>query len=177
MTSIIIADYDPAWRKLFEEEKTRLLEVIGEYGVDIQHIGSTSVPGLGAKPVIDIQIGVRDLAEIDAYGIEPIVSLGYDYRSEYEAELPFRRYFSKNNAAGKRTHQIHLVEIESDWWERHILFRDYLRAHDSARDAYEQFKRELAPQFTNTNDYAEAKTEFIQAMEVKATTWKKEQAS
>ena len=87
---------------------------------------------------------------------------------------PFRRYFSKNNEAGKRTHQIHLVEIDSDWWERHILFRDYLRAHDSARDEYEKMKRELAPQYTTTNDYAEAKTEFIKAMEAKAHTWKEE---
>ncbi len=151
------------------------MAVIGDYVVDIQHIGSTSVPGLGAKPVIDIMIGVRSLADADAYCIEPIVGLGYEYVKAFEVELPFRRYFRKDNADGVRTHQIHLVEITSEWWERHLIFRDYLRTHPEASEAYERLKRELAAQpFETTNDYADAKTEFITAMEVNAFAWKGE---
>ena len=167
--------HNPAWPGLFDAEKARLMAVIGEHVAEIQHIGSTSVPGLGAKPVIDIMIGVRSLADADAYCVKPIIALGYEYVKAFEVDLPFRRYFRKDNADGMRTHQIHLVEIESDWWVRHLVFRDYLRTHRDASEAYERLKRELAAQpFETTNDYAEAKTEFITALEAKAFAWKRE---
>jgi len=173
--TIMIADYNPAWPDMFTAEKARLMAVIGDHVADIQHIGSTSVPGLGAKPVIDIMIGVRVLADADAYCIAPIIGLGYEYVKAFEVELPFRRYFRKDNADGMRTHQIHLVEIESDWWERHLVFRDYLRTHREASEAYGRLKRELATQpFKTTNDYAEAKTDFITAVEAQAFAWKGE---
>lgn len=172
---ITIADYNPDWPDQFATEKAQLMAIVGDYVADIQHIGSTSVPGLGAKPVIDIMIGVRSLADADAHCIEPIVGLGYEYVRKYEVELPFRRYFSKDNADGIRTHQIHLVEIESDWWERHLVFRDYLRTHPEASEAYERLKRELAAlPFESTNDYAEAKTEFIRGVETEAFAWRGE---
>ena len=172
---ITIVDYNPAWPDWFVAEKTRLLAVIADHVADIQHIGSTSVPGLGAKPVIDIMIGVRSLADADAHCIEAIVDLGYEYVKAFEVELPFRRYFRKDNSAGARTHQIHLVENENDWWVRHLVFRDYLRTHRESSEAYERLKRELAAQpFETTNDYAEAKTEFITAVEAKAFAWKGE---
>ncbi len=168
-TKITITDYNLTWPGLFAAEKVQLMAVISDHVADIQHIGSTSVPGLGAKPVIDIMIGVRSLTNADAYCIAPIIGLDYEYVKEFEAELPFRRYFRKDNSEGVRTHQIHLVEIESDWWVRHLVFRDYLRTHREASEAYERLKRELAAQpFETTNDYAEAKTDFIKAIEAKA---------
>jgi GrpB-like predicted nucleotidyltransferase (UPF0157 family) len=169
---ITITEYDPAWPHLFAAEKARLMADIGDHVADIQHIGSTSVPGLGAKPVIDIMVGVRFLADADSHCISPIVGLGYEYVPQFEIDIPFRRYFRKDNDNGVRTHQIHLVEIESDWWERHLVFRDYLRTHPEVREAYEQLKRELASQpFETTGDYAEAKTEFIRAVETDAFVW------
>jgi len=172
---ITITIYNPDWPNLFADEKARLIAAIGDHVEDIQHIGSTSVPGLGAKPVIDIMIGVRRLADADTYCVAPIIDLGYEYVRAYEVELPFRRFFRKDNAEGIRTHNIHLVETESDWWERHLVFRDYLRTHPEVCEAYERLKRELAAlPFESTNDYAEAKTAFIRGVETEAFAWRGE---
>ena len=170
---ITIVDYNSAWPSMFKAEQTQLLALIGDYIVDIEHVGSTAVPGLGAKPVIDIMIGIQHLADADKHCIDPIITLGYEYVKVFEKDIPFRRYFRKNNQDGIRTYQIHLVEVESDWWKRHLIFRDYLRTHNEVRDAYEQLKRELANrEFERTSDYADAKTEFIKAVEAKASVWK-----
>ena len=166
---VTIVDYNPIWPELFELEKGKLLAAVGDYVLDIQHIGSTAVPRLAAKPVIDIMIGVRTLTEADAACIEPIVQLGYEYVQAFETMIPFRRYFRKDSPDGVRTHQIHLVERESEWWQRHLAFRDYLWSHQEARTAYEQFKHDLVAQEWETiNDYAEAKTDFIRTIEAKA---------
>jgi GrpB-like predicted nucleotidyltransferase (UPF0157 family) len=171
---IFIAPYDPNWPIMFEQERARLAEVLDGHFVDIQHIGSTSVPGLGAKPIIDIMVAVRTLEDADKFCIRPVVALGYEYVKEFESDTPMRRYFRKENERGVRTHHIHLVEIDSDWWTRHLLFRDYLRLHPEARRAYEAHKRELAnPEWNTSNDYAEAKTEFIVKMMQEARAWQK----
>jgi len=169
---VIIAPYDTNWPTMFAQERTRLADALCDHFVDIQHIGSTSVPGLAAKPIIDILIAVRTLDEADQFCVRPIVALGYEYVKEFERETPMRRYFRKENADGVRTHHIHLVEIDSDWWTRHLLFRDYLRVHTEARHAYEAHKRELADrEWTTSNDYAEAKTDFIVKMMEQARAW------
>jgi GrpB-like predicted nucleotidyltransferase (UPF0157 family) len=166
---IEIVDYNPVWREMFDSEKEKLLAAIGDYVAAIEHIGSTAVPGLGAKPVIDIMIGVRSLAEADKHCVEPITGLGYDYVKAFEKDTPFRRYFRKDSQEGKRTHQIHLVEHGSDWWKRHLAFRDYLCVHDDVREAYERLKRDLAArEFETVSDYANAKTDFIKGIEAKA---------
>jgi len=170
---ILIVPYDSTWPVLYERERAHLMEAIGASVSSIQHIGSTSVRGLGAKPIIDIMIGVRALEEADAECIEPIVELGYEYVKKFERETPQRRYFRKTDAAGVRTHHIHLVEINSDWWVNHLLFRDYLRASPLDRDAYEKHKRKLAMrEWESGNDYADAKTEFISGVLEQARAWK-----
>ena len=172
---VFIAPYDPNWPKSFEQEKARLADALGEHFVDIQHIGSTSVPGLGAKPILDIIIAVRTLAEADRFCIQPVVALGYEYVKAFEAETPHRRYFRKSDAGAPavRTHHIHLVEINSQWWVDHLLFRDYLRADPEARRTYEAHKRQLAEREWNvSNDYAEAKTNFILRMMEGARAWR-----
>ena len=157
---IIIKDYDAKWQKLFEEEATAIMEAIGHYVADIQHIGSTAVSGLAAKPVIDIMVGLRRL--LDAQDcIMPIEAMDYEYVSEFENEFPERRYFRKMTG-GKRTHQIHMVEINSDFWKRTILFRDYLRLHPQEANTYANLKKELATIFANDREgYTNAKTPFI----------------
>ncbi|MBI5838850.1 MAG: GrpB family protein [Chloroflexi bacterium] len=165
---INIVDYNPEWPELFKIEKKKLLTAIGDYVAAIEHIGSTAVPGLAAKPVIDILIGVRTLTEADRYCIEPITGLGYEYVKAFEKDTPYRRYFRKDSRDGDRTHQIHLVEHGRDWWKRHLAFRDYLRVHVDAREAYERLKRDLATrEFETVSDYANAKSEFIKAIEAK----------
>jgi len=112
-------------------------------------------------------------AEADEFCIQPIVALGYEYVQAFEAETPQRRYFRKANAEGVRTHHIHLVEINSDWWVDHLLFRDYLRSDGNARRAYEAHKRELAErEWNDSNDYAIAKTDFILKTMEDARAWK-----
>jgi GrpB-like predicted nucleotidyltransferase (UPF0157 family) len=174
MRRIIIVDYNPQWTTLFEEERVRLMQVIGEYVVAVEHVGSTAVTGLGAKPCIDIMIGVESLGDADALCMEPILKLGYIYQPDYEDAMPFRRYFYKNAPPAHsyhHSHHLHLVETTQPFWEDHLLFRDYLQSHSGIAEAYEDLKRELAPQFTRGNDYAEAKTEFIEATLAKARQW------
>jgi GrpB-like predicted nucleotidyltransferase (UPF0157 family) len=158
---IIIKEYDPKWLELFEVESAVLMDAIGHYVADIQHIGSTAVPGLAAKPVIDILIGLRRL--LDAQDcILPIEGMEYEYFPEFENEFPERRYFRKSSN-GKRTHQIHLVEINTDFWKRHLAFRDYLRSHPEIANEYATLKKELAKQFENDREgYTNAKSNFIE---------------
>ncbi len=168
---IVVADYDPRWPALFEEEQARILAAIGPWLVDIQHVGSTSVPGLAAKPIIDIMPGIRRLADA-VHCIEPMRALGYQYIPEYEDELPERRYFRRPPGEafrGRGTHHVHMVETTSDFWRRHLLFRDYLRAHPDVAAEYSALKRRLAAQYGSDHDaYTDAKSEFITAIEGKA---------
>jgi len=168
---IVIVDYDPRWPVLYEAERTRLLAAIGAYITAVQHVGSTAVPGLAAKPVIDIMIGVDSLADADPC-VEPIINLGYIYVPEYEDEIPERRYFKKLLADGTHTHHIHAVETSSAFWHDHLLFRDYLITHPQTAWEYERLKRSLAPHFSNSNDYSDAKTDFILEVLAKARLWR-----
>lgn len=141
---IYLSPYNPEWPKLFEAEKRAILKAIGQYILEIEHIGSTAIPGIHAKPVIDIMIGVNKLADITPEVISILEKLGYVYVKQFEDKMPFRRFFQKNNSEGVRTHQIHLVEINNDFWKRHLLFRNFLRAHPNDAKRYEKLKLELA---------------------------------
>ena len=134
----------------------------GDVIADIQHIGSTAIGGIQAKPVIDIIIGVHELKQFKQSHIQKLVNGGYDYIDKYEKDLPFRRYFEKNDDSGLRTHQIHLVNINSAWWFRHILFRDYMRRYPAQAKSYETLKLQLAPQFDDSGEYAFAKSEYVE---------------
>jgi GrpB-like predicted nucleotidyltransferase (UPF0157 family) len=92
--------------------------------------------------------------------INQLQNHGYNYIQEFESNMPYRRYFQKNNSASVRTHQIHLVEINSEFWERHLGFRNYLRTHKQDATRYEKLKQELAKRFTDTSKYATAKSDF-----------------
>jgi GrpB-like predicted nucleotidyltransferase (UPF0157 family) len=161
---VIIVEYNPQWPLLYEEERARILGKAGDALVAIEHMGSTAVPGLGAKPIIDIMAAVRDLADAQRC-IGPLQSIGYEYVPEYEGELPERRYFRKGPPES-RTHHLHVVEPTSDFWERHLLFRDFLRQHPEKADEYYRLKRELADHYgQNRVGYTEAKTPFIRSVE------------
>lgn len=164
---ISIVDYSPEWPALFLEEKRALEEALAPHDVVIEHVGSTSVPGLAAKPIIDIMIGVHDFSLIDSF-VPPIVALGYDYIAKYEDVMPFRRYLRKMRGE-RNTHHIHMVAFGEEFWQRHILFRDYLRNNLDAVEQYAALKRELAErEWDHMNDYATAKTEFIRSVERRA---------
>ena len=163
---IHIADYSPTWPELFATEKAQLAPLLPE-GTLIEHIGSTAVPGLAAKPIIDIMIGLPGFALADAL-VPGIETLGYQYVSTFESEMPYRRYFRKphvQHTDAARTHHLHMVEIGTDFWHRHLAFRDHLRANPERAAQYAALKRDLAGrEWQDMNDYADAKTDFIRAI-------------
>ena len=159
---IVIVDYDESWPDAFVVAAAELRVALEPWIVEVEHVGSTAVPGLAVKPVIDIQVGVKTLRATPEI-VAAIGALGYEYVSEFERELPNRRYFRRLSATGVRTHQIHLVErSDHGWWDRHILFRDWLRAHAIDRNRYAELKRALAVEYRNDRaGYTDAKSAFI----------------
>jgi GrpB-like predicted nucleotidyltransferase (UPF0157 family) len=155
-----VVENDPAWPAAFERERGLIADALGDLMLGIEHVGSTAVPGLGAKPVIDIMIGVRALADGEKC-VRPLEGLGYEYRGE--AGIPGRLYF-RRFTEGRRSHQIHMVPHGGDFWERHLLFRDYLRGRPEEAEEYYRLKLRLAAQFRDDRlGYNEAKTEFIES--------------
>ena len=160
---VVVVPYDPAWPLQYEEEKTRTLAVIAPFMVCIEHMGSTAVPGLAAKPVIDILIAVRSLADAPLF-LPPLTSLGYEYIQKHETVFPERRYLHRL-VNGQHTHHLHMVERDSNFFKVQITFRDYLRRHPDARDQYAALKLDLAQRYRNDRDaYTDAKSAFIQSI-------------
>ena len=170
---VIITLYDPLWVTQYNEEAARIQLEIGEWLAGLEHVGSTAVPGLAAKPVIDILAGLRTLADAP-HCIPRLQGLGYRYIPDYELDLPERRYFQKL-IDGQHSHHIHMVEVTSDFWRRHLLFRDYLRSHPDDARAYGELKLRLAEQFENDRAaYTDAKGTFINEVMAKAEVWAKQ---
>ncbi len=158
---VVIVGYDPAWPAAYEVERGRIAAALGEAMagvVAIEHVGSTSVPGLAAKPVIDIMVGVRRLAG-GLRCITPMVELGYECVGEHG--VPGRIYFRRG---APRTHHVHLVEHSGEFWRRHLAFRDALLASPALVERYAALKRDLASRHRDDSDgYTDAKTPFIEA--------------
>ena len=154
-----IAPYNPEWINLYKSEAELLVKTCGQYFITIEHAGSTSVPGLAAKPVVDIYIGVKSLADADKM-IPFLTELGYNYIKEFEKELPFRRYFRKN-VNGVRTYNIHVTPASHPFRRDDLMFRDYLTINENAKKEYEKLKINLAENnWTETDSYTKAKTEL-----------------
>ena len=131
--------------------------------VAIEHVGSTAVPGLAAKPIIDIMVGVARL-KVATQCIEPLGRIGYEYVPDPEAALPERRFF-RRGARGAGTHHLQIVEPGSEIWERQLLFRDFLRRHRETAREYQELKEQLAAAHGhNRGAYTEAKTPFIESV-------------
>lgn len=162
-----LVEYNPEWPRLYLVEEARILAAIGRWVSGIEHVGSTAIPGMAAKPILDILVGLRKLDDALCC-IHRMEGLGYEYVPEYEKELPMRRYFRKG-PKGSRTHHVHMVEKGSDFWLEHVRFRDFLRDHPDDARRYEQLKRELATRFENDRDaYSSSKTGFIKSILGKA---------
>lgn len=160
---------DPSWREEFESESQQLASVMGDNLVAIHHIGSTAIPGIYAKPVIDLLIEVKDIHQTDAQS-EAIAQMGYEVLGEYG--LPGRRYFRKYRSPGIRTHHVHTYETGSSEITRHLAFRDYAIAHPEVAQQYSHLKRELAQQYPQDIEaYMDGKDGFIKAIEQKALEW------
>lgn len=157
---IKIEPANPLWPRLFKEEKARLLAALGSRFVAIEHFGSTAVPALDAKPIIDMLGGVRSMAEADAL-LEPLCALGWDTSPEFNATLPDRRFLLRW-PNGVRTHHLHLVVYGAAAWQERLQFRDRLRANPGLAQLYQQLKYELADKYRNDREaYTAAKSEFV----------------
>jgi putative glutamine amidotransferase len=164
--SYALADPDPSWASSFEREAVRITAALPpDLVVRIDHVGSTSVPGLAAKPVIDIQLSLTTMVPRSAY-VEPLTALGYDWTADPWDDD--HEYFSRDADAQRRT-QIHVCCAGSDWERRHLQFRDTLRAEPETAAAYERLKRDLAE--AHPRDilaYVDGKTAFIRDVETRA---------
>jgi GrpB-like predicted nucleotidyltransferase (UPF0157 family) len=166
---VTIVPYDSYWPVLFEGEKSQLLQTCKDQDMQIEHIGSTAIPGLAAKPTIDILIGIKDLEEANRL-IPLLKEIGYVYVPEYEQDMPDRRYFYKGRKVEDDFH-LHMVAVGSPFWKRHLAFRDYMRKHLEDVKEYELLKLTLAKKFgEDRNGYTDAKTEFITRIEKIALT-------
>jgi len=153
-----LAPYNAEWARLFEEERARLQAAVGDYVLDIQHVGSTSIPGMVAKPIIDIAIAVVSFE--GALGcVGPMERIGYEY--EGENGVPRRHLFVKRNPS--TTYHVHISEPGSRNWENQVLFRDYLLAHPEVAEEYVALKMRLAEQFPSDREaYTDGKAPFIE---------------
>ena len=159
-----IHPYDPAWPEGFAAERERLLGLFGPGEARVEHVGSTAVPGLAAKPILDLLLGVGALAVVEAR-IPALEALGYEYIPRHEAIFPERRFFARPAPRPRpRTHHLHAVVIGTPFWNDHLRFRDRLRAEPELARAYEALKRELAGRHREDREaYSEAKTDFVRS--------------
>jgi GrpB-like predicted nucleotidyltransferase (UPF0157 family) len=163
---ILVAPYDPTWPNRFAQERRLLQAAIGEWAVGgIHHVGSTAVPGLEAKPIIDILVGVESL-EASRACFAPLDRLEYLYAPYLPSEM---HWFCKPHPS-RRTHHLHLIPIESPRYRDELAFRDLLRARSDLADSYAALKRQLADRFEQDRDaYTEAKSAFIQDALIRAS--------
>lgn len=157
---IKIAPANPIWPELFEIEKAHLLAALGSHFLAIEHFGSTAIPGLDAKPIIDMLGGVRSMAEADAL-LEPLCQLGWDTSPEFNATLSDRRFLLRW-PEGIRTHHLHLVVYGGEQWQQRLKFRDCLRANPALAQQYQKLKYELAVEHRDDREaYTDAKSDFV----------------
>jgi GrpB-like predicted nucleotidyltransferase (UPF0157 family) len=151
---IAVVPYDAAWPGMFAAERERLATALGEVAARIDHVGSTAVPGLSAKPWVDIQVEVRGMRPPDAYR-DPLLALGYAHHPDDDDHEFFDR----------RPYHVHVCAAGGDWARRHIAFRDLLRRDPTARAAYQEEKLRLAAEHDDVNAYTEAKTPIIRRLQ------------
>jgi GrpB-like predicted nucleotidyltransferase (UPF0157 family) len=157
--TVHLAPADPAWAAAFAAERERLWAALRGLAAVVEHVGSTAVPGLPAKPILDLLIGRPAGSEVAAY-VAALEAAGYRYRGEHG--IPGRHYFVRDASDKRRTHHIHLVEHDGELWRSHLAFRDYLRRVPARAAAYAALKQELAERHRNDRAaYTAGKSAFI----------------
>jgi putative glutamine amidotransferase len=160
-----IRAYDPAWPARYEAEAARIRAALGDRLVGIEHVGSTAVPGLAAKPIVDVLASVRSMVPRTDY-VDPLRGLGYRWALDPRSDE--HEFFSRDDD-GERSFQVHVCLAGGDWERRHVAFRDWLRGHPEDAAAYERLKRDLADRHPrDIFTYVDAKTAFIRAIESRA---------
>ncbi|SHL72507.1 GrpB domain, predicted nucleotidyltransferase, UPF0157 family [Chitinophaga jiangningensis] len=186
--------YNHEWKLTYSNLEKELLQILGSLKPVVAHIGSTSIEGLSAKPVIDILVGLRDESQLDQVPAL-LMAKNYIYYPKYNEEMPYRRFFIKLKIPPQRLSlplqfgkgdempdimhdhhyrlaHIHIIPVTSSHWTRHIAFRDYVRSHPAVRAEYQQLKTDLVKQeWKDGNDYNDAKDAFMKRTEKAAVEW------
>jgi GrpB-like predicted nucleotidyltransferase (UPF0157 family) len=156
---VVLFDAHEAWANEFELEKARIADAIGVHVLDVQHFGSTAIPGVPAKPILDILVGVEDFDDA-ATCVAPLEKIGYRYRHEHG--IPRRHYFVRGDS---RTHHLHMVEMGSGYWRSAVEFRDTLKSHPRSARIYAESKRALAAMYSrNKSAYQREKDRVVQSL-------------
>ena len=172
---IIVVAHDIHWASQAEVEAQTISQSLGEIVRAIHHIGSTAIPGIVAKPILDFLLEVSTIDELELRsGV--MLALGYESKGEYG--IPGRRYYRKTSAQGIRTHQVHAFQEGSREVERHLAFRDYLIAHTGIAQSYSALKQELANKHPDDiAAYMDGKDPFITEHEARALEWRSRQSA
>ena len=166
---IKVVPYNPEWSKMYHEEAKKIREILGFDVVQLYHIGSTSIPYIRAKPIIDILAEVYDIEKVESYNKE-LKILGY--KAKGENGIPGRRYFSKDTD-GIRTHHLHIFQIDNPDAKKLIDLRDYLITHPEDADIYSELKERLVIEHSGNRDsYVDGKHDFVQELNRRAKEWK-----
>ncbi len=172
--AIVLAPHDDTWAEAFAREAAAISAALAVPGIELHHMGSTAIPGIVAKPVIDM-LGVVSSVELLDDHAAKLAALGYEVLGEFG--IRGRRYFRKNSADGTRTHQLHTFAAGSPEIDRHLRFRDYLRAFPETAAAYGALKLELAERCgADMRAYSEGKTNFVREIERRASEWRRSPA-
>ncbi|MDN4492528.1 GrpB family protein [Ureibacillus aquaedulcis] len=164
MRKVEVKPYNKQWFSMLEEEANILHKILGVEIIDIHHIGSTSVKGLKAKPIIDIMPVVKDINRIDQFCVS-MIAIGYNPKGENG--IPERRYFQKGE--DHRTHHVHVYQLGNSEIDRHLAFRDYLRAHPDVAKKYGDLKESLSQRFPyDIESYIKGKEQLVLEIEGKA---------
>jgi GrpB-like predicted nucleotidyltransferase (UPF0157 family) len=164
-----VVPHNPDWPRQFQREAERLAAVLGAEIITIHHFGSTAIAGIPAKPVIDMLIEVRDIEKIDTFN-DALARMGYEAMGEFG--ISGRRFFRRQKD-GRRTHHVHVYQVDNPEIARHLNFRDYMRVHPVEAAAYGRLKEQLARQFPeDMESYVEGKTDFVCRIERKAKLWR-----
>jgi GrpB-like predicted nucleotidyltransferase (UPF0157 family) len=165
----LVVPHDPRWPQAFAREARAILGALGEGRITLDHIGSTAIPGILAKPIIDM---LGEVAEPDLIDWQTPALEGLGYQAMGEFGIAGRRYFRKHDGNGQRSHHLHVFATGSPHIERHIAFRDYLRAHPDRATAYSRLKAAVtARDGLSMDDYMDAKAPFIAEVEALALDW------
>lgn len=169
-----LVPHNPDWSHQADEEAQRIMAGLTFPIIGIYHIGSTSVAGIKAKPILDFVIEVENLEDVIG-GVAEFETLGYEYKGEYG--IPGRQFFTRDTK-GDRTHHLHVFQSDHPDIERHIVFRDFLRANPDAAREYEKLKEKLAKRFPKqSGNYTAAKSDFILSMDEVARYWLEQNGS
>lgn len=160
--TVKLAPYDPEWAKLFDIEKNDIKSAFGEKALGIEHIGSTAIPGMDAKPILDLMVAVEQIGDYSAFTTK-LEMLGYGFRRDNRSSQEHVLYVK--GPEDKRTHYLKLTTVDSSFWREHILFRDYLIRHPESAEEYSKLKHELLEKYGGERtNYTEDKADFIKSI-------------